>query len=165
MEKDRKREREKTGSHSLLARSLCLSTPTTGLLWKRLSQRWSGHFIFGSHHQCCLFNNKIITRHPGFSLIPRIYFRSGLFEVTQKNSEQNVAKFDWSSFCNKLIHYKWSPALISGFTLITKYHTAKCKTCMKVLPGKILSNVDLSVWASLFVTTLWVSSWISYLKT
>lgn len=32
-------------------------------------------FHFGSRHQCCLFHNKIITRHPG-SLIPRISFKS-----------------------------------------------------------------------------------------
>lgn len=44
MERDRQRDRGKTGSHSQLP-LLCLSTPPTGLLWKRLPQRWSGHFI------------------------------------------------------------------------------------------------------------------------
>lgn len=42
-------------------------------------------FHFGSRHQCCLFHNKIITRHPG-SLIPRISFKSF-------RSDERLARF------------------------------------------------------------------------
>lgn len=101
--RQQKKKERQTDSHSQLP-LLCLSAPPTWLLWKQLPSEVVWPFYFGSHHERCLFYNKIITRQPGGSLIPRMRpfpdWKTGLQEVHEGSSPFTKSDEVWLTSVN-----------------------------------------------------------------